>query len=701
MSGQDNEVSRKSVLLVFDEYFGGRDNLVGSYLNLVVKQLEGIGEFVCFTKEPYRGPIIQAAGRKIKFLSTKEASNLSRGFWRRLKGLYDFEPQSFWVTNLSGDFEGLARLMFDVERYHAVICFTQSTAFALAVARLAHVFSAHHVPHLFAVTRKSVIPAADIKDLRWLNMQLLQDSELVPSVEMSAKPADAYLFIRPFSGMAGREIGTLLKSWISKKLRFRRGITVRHFSAILHHSQHVRSKSKNSVARIAEDPSTPVYSFFDNEVFPLRAKRTNNQVNWNELAGLLQPYPSRMRNVVLFVRPDWDFSGSSTSFDSFKSYFRESESLFIEVATWPYFVPFSDQDRWNKLMKGEKHGRPAISFFLRRSAGVAQHFRAFLSRIKLRPKTLSGELLLYYVGSAAPSFMGECLKRAKFNIVFVNHYFTLEFIAPYIKGRKFYLDTHDIQATNVVHQMYRHPFTTKLDSFDDLLKEEVTYLKRAERMSFVSPAEMAMVQDKLPAEHIQYFIPLPVIQPSPRRQLSKIAKLSFIASNNLANEQGVAWFLKEVWPHVLEGAQSANRVDFSLQIVGDINLRFADNQAKKLIFTGPVESLEQVYAESDLILLPVIAGGGVAIKSIEAILHHKPVVATRHALRGLPEGVGESLNPKDGAQEFADHILELLTNEDQFDKQRHLSIAAATRLLDERFYDRLTDSLEAVRLTES
>ena len=56
-----------------------------------------------------------------------------------------------------------------------------------------------------------------------------------------------------------------------------------------------------------------------------------------------------------------------------------------------------------------------------------------------------------------------------------------------------------------------------------------------------------------------------------------------------------------------------------------------------------VDDIGHAYQQADVVVLPITNGGGIAIKALEAIQYGKPIVATRHALRGLPLAVSEIL----------------------------------------------------------
>ena len=81
----------------------------------------------------------------------------------------------------------------------------------------------------------------------------------------------------------------------------------------------------------------------------------------------------------------------------------------------------------------------------------------------------------------------------------------------------------------------------------------------------------------------------------------------------------------------------------SLTIVGNINLSFESYRHPKVTFTGIVENLQNAYSQADVVILPITNGGGIAIKTLEAIQAELPIVCTAHAMRGLPMEVQEAL----------------------------------------------------------
>src|SRR5208282_649090 len=142
-------------------------------------------------------------------------------------------------------------------------------------------------------------------------------------------------------------------------------------------------------------------------------------------------------------------------------------------------------------------------------------------------------------------------------------------------------------------------------------------------------------------------------------------RLLIVASNNPANERNLSWFLNHVWPKVLAAypptkpsAPAPGRP--RVIVCGGIADVFRGRSYPGVRFHGQIPDLERYYELSDIVLLPVVMGAGVAIKTIEAMLYERPVVATRHALRGLPAELIDAVGYADEPNEFADSILQLL-----------------------------------------
>jgi len=175
--------------------------------------------------------------------------------------------------------------------------------------------------------------------------------------------------------------------------------------------------------------------------------------------------------------------------------------------------------------------------------------------------------------------------------------------------------------------------------FTECLKEELAIVDVADRVTMVSREEIELVKKYRPGCDFFYYIPVPDSVPkpvsnAPRR--SPLLQALIVASRNPANERSLAWFLKRVWPKITS-------LPYQLTIIGNINRSFEDYSDPNVRFAGLVDDLQAEYQRANLILLPITNGGGIAIKSLEAIQTELPIVCTPHAMRGLPLMVQQAL----------------------------------------------------------
>lgn len=69
--------------------------------------------------------------------------------------------------------------------------------------------------------------------------------------------------------------------------------------------------------------------------------------------------------------------------------------------------------------------------------------------------------------------------------------------------------------------------------------------------------------------------------------------------------------------------------------------------------------LSPLYADCSVALLPVMAGGGTKLKTLEALARGKAVVASAHAVRGLALEAGKHYLPAETPPQFAQAVLDL------------------------------------------
>lgn len=137
--------------------------------------------------------------------------------------------------------------------------------------------------------------------------------------------------------------------------------------------------------------------------------------------------------------------------------------------------------------------------------------------------------------------------------------------------------------------------------------------------------------------------PVPVaikqIQDKEDIQSGKVKKLLFVGSSYYPNVIGIRWFVKNVLPELDKNIQ--------LVIVGrGLEFLKKEFQNSRVNVVGTVETPVPYYLDADIFIAPLFDGGGMKVKSIEAISYGKCFVGTEESLHGFWEEFSDSVRNK-------------------------------------------------------
>lgn len=118
----------------------------------------------------------------------------------------------------------------------------------------------------------------------------------------------------------------------------------------------------------------------------------------------------------------------------------------------------------------------------------------------------------------------------------------------------------------------------------------------------------------------------------------------------------------------------------------------ATNESLRYIADAP--DLSPLYAEADIILVPVQHGGGTKNKTIEAMAWRRPIVGTPQAFTGISATPGEAyVCVPYSARSMAEAIVSLMRDPD-----RRASLAYAAREYVVSFHSQATVDARVTRL---
>lgn len=219
---------------------------------------------------------------------------------------------------------------------------------------------------------------------------------------------------------------------------------------------------------------------------------------------------------------------------------------------------------------------------------------------------------------------------------------------------------------------------------------------RVAHVGFVSETEFTRTVASHPADADRFsFHPLPypfeTVAPGDRPPFGSPVRAVFVANfADPGNRVAARWLVEEVIPLL-------DRQEIRLTIAGRRASELSLDPAVVDVESDPV-SMSNVYATTDIAVVPVLGGGGVRLKLLEAIAHRVPVVTTPLGMAGTTFRPNQHLLVASAAPDFAAAIGSLVVDGPAAQQRaerasQELQVHHAPRAVAER----LASLLESVR----
>lgn len=286
-----------------------------------------------------------------------------------------------------------------------------------------------------------------------------------------------------------------------------------------------------------------------------------------------------------------------------------------------------------------------------------------------------------YFDPAAARYLRGLLARRPFDVVIVSYVFysrLLEFLPDRVLKL---IDTHDVFSDR--YRLYREHGQTG-EFFSTGREEEGKALDRA---------DAALAIQEWDAEHFRSISRTPVtvvghLAPPVESEASGGGSVApamlFVGGSMGINVHGVTWFIRHVLPLVRRQVPEAE-----LWLVGDIGRRIRTG-APGVRRLGFVDGLGDLYRRAAVVVNPQQFGTGLSIKSVDALLHGRPLVASTSGARGLEDGAGAAFLQAGSAEEFAERLIEVLR-----DPARGAALAERAGEFARRYHERNLRALAA------
>ncbi len=173
---------------------------------------------------------------------------------------------------------------------------------------------------------------------------------------------------------------------------------------------------------------------------------------------------------------------------------------------------------------------------------------------------------------------------------------------------------------------------------------EMALLDQADAVVAIQADEGGTVSRLLP--HRQVILAPMAVSPVAAPQPGEDNTVLFVGSNALPNIDGIEWFLREVWPGLLEQC-SRMRLQIAGTCCGSLSA-----VPRNVVLLGRVDDLDAAYRRAGIVVSPLRLGSGLKIKLVEAMGHGKAVIATETTLQGIGAQVAGAVLQADTAAEF-------------------------------------------------
>ena len=113
-----------------------------------------------------------------------------------------------------------------------------------------------------------------------------------------------------------------------------------------------------------------------------------------------------------------------------------------------------------------------------------------------------------------------------------------------------------------------------------------------------------------------------------RNNINKKFKILFVGvAGHVPNIEGIRFFIDKV----------LNKLDIELEIIGKGMEKYRqefEEKSKKVKILGTVDNLDEYYISADAVVSPIFSGGGMKIKTGEALSYWKTIFGTTEAFEG-------------------------------------------------------------------
>jgi hypothetical protein len=210
------------------------------------------------------------------------------------------------------------------------------------------------------------------------------------------------------------------------------------------------------------------------------------------------------------------------------------------------------------------------------------------------------------------------------------------------------------------------------------VRYESSYYRRFDRVLAITQQDrygLGVFSPGLKVDVSPAAVEVPSEKSSPEDDAGRIV---FMGSfSHAPNVDAVVHFLDAILPTIVQ-----RWPDVEFVVAGrDLPRVLRDRASRQVRFAGYVADLSQFLRNASVVVIPLRFGGGIKVKTLEAMAHGRAVVASSVGAEEIGAVSGEHLIIRDDPMAFAEAVVELLASP----QRRRLLGDNAKRLVEQRF----------------
>jgi glycosyltransferase involved in cell wall biosynthesis len=363
---------------------------------------------------------------------------------------------------------------------------------------------------------------------------------------------------------------------------------------------------------------------------------------------------SRLRILFVcshFPHPEVDHSGGTDFFNYIKSLSKQHEVSLIS------YIQSSE----------EKH--VASMGELCADVEVVRDIRSILHKAIRHPllRVVYPKRCCYLYSTRYREKLETLLDKKKFDIVHIQGPWMAQYM-DLVRGPKIVLDEVDVHSL-VAYRQYQNTehFGKRVYNLFEWVKCQSFELEACRQADLVltrSEKDRRFIQSYLPNLNVEILPPwfegLEQFAHISEKPTEEKSLLFFGMMGRTRNASAALYFYEKIFPLIRE---TIPQVKF--YIVGSSPGKKTRQLAgdKDVIVTGYVRDVGYYYEQCTVFVAPILVGGGIIVKILNAMAAGRPVVTTPFGNEGIGAIPERDIRIADSPEEFAQKTIELLTND--------------------------------------